>query len=62
MCHLGIALPELDRPAQALINWVGDDLILGPIWQVRNGGVCPPQQPGLGVDLDQPAVERYTVR
>ena len=35
MCHLGIARPELDRPAQALINWVEDDLIAGDPWLVR---------------------------
>ena len=61
MCHLGIARPELDRPAQALIDWVEDDLITGEPWLVRDGGVCPPELPGLGVELDRPALARYTV-
>ena len=61
MCHLGIARPELDRPAQALINWVEDDLIAGDPWLVRHGGVRPPELPGLGVELDRPALARYTV-
>ena len=29
MCHLGVARPELDRPSQALIDWIEDDLVLG---------------------------------
>ena len=61
MCHLGLALPELDRPAQALINWVADDLVRGETWLVRDGGVRPPEAPGLGVELDRAALERYAV-
>lgn len=61
MCHVGIARPELDRPAQSLIAWVEDDLILGEPWLVRGGGVRPPEKPGLGVTLDRKAVETYAV-
>ncbi|MEH6472395.1 MAG: mandelate racemase/muconate lactonizing enzyme family protein [Halopseudomonas sp.] len=59
MCHLGMALPELDRPGQTLINWMESDLICGPRWSVRDGGVIPPEQPGLGVELDLVALEHY---
>ena len=59
MVHLGLACPELDRPAQALINWMEDDLVLGEPWLVREGGVSPPEKPGLGVELDREAFERY---
>lgn len=61
MCHLGLARPELDRPSQALINWVEDDLVLGEPWLVRDGGVRPPDTPGLGVELDHAALARYAV-
>ena len=61
MCHLGMARPELERPAQALINWVADDLVLGPTWLVEGGGVRPPDSPGLGVELDRDALKRYAV-
>ncbi len=61
MCHLGLARPELDRPSQALINWVEDDLVLGEPWLVRDGGVRPPDVPGLGVELDRAALARYAV-
>jgi glucarate dehydratase len=62
MCHLGMACPELHRPAQSLINWIEDDLVLGKPWLVRDGGVRPPEKPGLGVELDRDAFERYAER
>ena len=61
MCHLGIARPELDRPAQALIDWVEDDLVAGDPWPMRDGGVRPPERPGLGVEIDRDALHRYSV-
>lgn len=60
-CHLGIACSALDRPNQALIDWVEDDLTEGERWRVTEGGVCPPNVPGLGVALDRGALERYGV-
>ncbi len=61
MCHLGIARAEIDRPSQALISWAADDLVVGETWHVRDGGVRPPDTPGLGVELDREALERYAV-
>ncbi len=60
-CHLGIACLALDRPNQALIDWIEDDLIEGERWRVEDGGVRPPNIPGLGVALDRNALERYEV-
>jgi glucarate dehydratase len=62
MCHLGMVRPELDRPAQALIHLAQDDLILGDPWLLRDGGVTPPERPGLGVELDREALKRYAVK
>ena len=59
MCHLGVAVPALARPAQCLIDLVRDDLVLGETWLVRDGGVRPPDWPGLGVELDREALDRY---
>lgn len=59
MVHLGISLPNLGRPAQALIEQMADDLVTGDCWAVRDGGVIPPEMPGLGVEPDWPAIERY---
>jgi glucarate dehydratase len=57
--HLGLSTPELERPAQCLIDLLEDDLVTGPPWLVRDGGVRPPERPGLGVDLDLDAVSYY---
>ncbi len=59
MCHLGMALPELERPGQTLINWMESDLLRGPRWLVRDGGVIPPDLPGLGIELDPAALDHY---
>ena len=37
-----------------------NDLIVEPL-EIRNGQARVPQQPGLGVELDYAAVERYRV-
>ncbi|MBK7473576.1 MAG: mandelate racemase/muconate lactonizing enzyme family protein [Burkholderiales bacterium] len=59
MVHLGMACRELDRPGQALINFIEDDLVLGAPWLVKDGGVRPPDKPGLGIELDRAAFEHY---
>ena len=59
MVHLGMACRELDRPAQALMNFIENDLVLGSPWLVKDGGVRPPDKPGLGIELDREAFERY---
>jgi glucarate dehydratase len=55
--HLGMSTPELERPAQSLIDLLTDDLVMGERWDVRNGGVRAPDLPGLGVILDRAAVQ-----
>jgi glucarate dehydratase len=62
LSHFGIACPEADRPAQSLIDWCEDDLIDGPVWHVRDGGVRPPEKPGLGIEIDQDSLARYAER
>jgi glucarate dehydratase len=57
-CHIGMVCPQADRPGQALINWVEDDLVLGDEFTIRDGGVRPPEKPGLGIEIDQEALER----
>ena len=38
---------------------IADDLVLGETWLVRDGGVRPPDRPGLGVELDREALDRF---
>ena len=52
-------LPVLSRPIQALINHLKDDLIQEEDYEMVHGGVKVPDRPGLGVTLDNKAVEKY---
>ena len=61
-CHIGMASKEMTRPAQTLINWVEHPLTQGARWAVKDGGVRPPDRPGLGVDLDRAALREYAAR
>jgi L-alanine-DL-glutamate epimerase-like enolase superfamily enzyme len=55
--HLGMSMPELERPAQSLMDLCAEDLVLGDRWDVRLGGVRAPPAAGLGVTLDRAAFE-----
>jgi glucarate dehydratase len=59
MCHFGVLCLQADRPGQALMDWIEDDCIEGEPWHVKNGGVRPPDRPGLGVELDRAAIAKY---
>jgi glucarate dehydratase len=60
MVHVGISCPDINRASQSLIDYVEDDLIEGPKWQLTNGGVVPANRPGLGVELDRAALQKYS--
>ena len=44
---------------QALINHLKDDLIQEEDYEMVHGAVKVPDRPGLGVTLDNKAVEKY---
>ncbi len=57
--HFGMACPEAVRPAQALVYWLEESLIEDmDRWHVHDGGVIPPEKPGLGITLNRDAFER----
>ena len=58
-CHMFISFPVLNRPMQALINYLKDDLIQEEDCEMVHGGVKVADRPGLGVTLDNKAVEKY---
>ena len=60
--HLGMSTPQLERPAQSLMDLCAEDLILGDRWQVRKGVVRAPATAGLGVLLDREALEACHAR
>lgn len=58
-CHVGMAAKEMTRPGQTLIDWIEHPLTQSAPWKVRDGGVAPPDRPGLGVELDRDALDHY---
>jgi glucarate dehydratase len=60
--HLAAATPYLDRPSQSLLRWTVDDVVAGGPFAPEQGYVEIPTGPGLGVDLDEQALERGVER
>ena len=58
-CQLGAVMPTATLPAVTSSHTYEDDLILKSP-PVQRGFMKVPEGPGLGVDLDEDAVERYT--
>lgn len=55
--HLGAVLPQARWPAITCLNTYQDDLIEDPL-EIRRGYVRVPQLPGLGVAIDEAALQR----
>ncbi|MBA2643656.1 MAG: mandelate racemase/muconate lactonizing enzyme family protein [Actinobacteria bacterium] len=60
--HIAAATPYLDKPSQSLLRWTADDVIAGGPFSPENGFVGVPTGPGLGVELDEIALERCVER
>ncbi len=60
--HVAAATAYLDRPSQSLLRWTTDDVIVGGPFSPEGGVVDVPGGPGLGVELDEPALARCVER
>jgi glucarate dehydratase len=60
--HVAAATPYVDRPSQSLLRWTTDDVIVGGPFSPERGVVPVPTGPGLGVELDDEALERCVER
>ena len=58
-CHLGAVMPTATLPGVTASHAYEDDLIVTG-HQVQRGFVKVPENPGLGIELDEEAIERYT--
>jgi muconate cycloisomerase len=58
--HLACAAPSADWGVSLTHFYLADDLVRQPL-PLRDGGVALPAGPGLGVDVDEAAVERMRV-
>jgi glucarate dehydratase len=58
MVHLGAALPTVPYALDTHYPWQSDEIIVGGRMKFEEGSVMVPTGPGLGVELDRPALEK----
>lgn len=56
--HLGAVLPLAQWPSVNCLNNYADDLLVDPL-VISGGCVRVPEGPGLGIEIDEPALDRY---
>lgn len=59
--HLGAVLPFAQWPAVNCLNNYADDLLVEPL-TIAGGYARVPEAPGLGVQVDETALERYAMQ
>jgi len=59
--HLGAVLPFAQWPAVNCLNNYADDLLREPV-QIKGGFARVPEGPGLGIDIDTEALDRYRMQ
>jgi glucarate dehydratase len=60
MLHLGAVLPNLSFAADAHYHHLTDDVIRGGLMKYEEGCIAVPKGPGLGVELDEDKLRRYS--
>lgn len=60
--HIAAASPYLRWPSQSLLRWMTDDVVVGGPVSPEVGVLPVPMGPGLGVELDEDALERCAER
>jgi len=58
MTHLGAAMPNLGYALDTHYPWQWDEIIVGGRMKIEGGCVTLPKGPGLGVELDRPALAK----
>ena len=59
--HLACAVPNVDWGVSLTHFYLAEDIVRQPL-AIRDGAVALPAGPGLGVEVDEAAVERYRVK
>lgn len=60
--QIAAATSHVARPSQSLLRWTMDDVIVGGPFSPESGVVAVPTGPGLGIELDEAALERCVER
>ena len=58
MTHLAAAVPNLIYASDTHYPWNPDDIIKGPMFEIKDGYLDVPTGPGLGVELDLRDLDR----
>lgn len=59
--HLGAVLPFAQWPSVNCLNNYADDLLAAPL-HIQGGGVRVPEAPGLGIEIDEQALDRFRMQ
>ena len=59
--HLACAVPNVDWGVSLTHFYLAEDIVRQPL-PIRDGAVALPQGPGLGIEVDEAAVERFRVK
>ena len=59
--HLACAVPNVDWGVSLTNFYLAEDIVKRPL-AIAGGSVALPDGPGLGVEVDEDAVERFRVR
>ncbi|MFB6073424.1 MAG: enolase C-terminal domain-like protein [Haloarculaceae archaeon] len=62
MTHVAAAMPAVRYACDTHYPWMADDVIADPPVEISDGTVDVPDDPGLGVELDEDRVERMHER
>ena len=57
--HVSAAMPWIHEPSQSVFRWQIGDVIQGGPFRHKDNVVRVPEGPGLGVELDRSALERW---
>lgn len=62
MTHVAAAMPSLSHAADSHYPWMADDVIVDAPIEFEDGRIAVPDDPGLGVELDDDEVTRLNER
>ena len=58
IAHIAVSLPQLDWDVSVTNQYLEDDIVAAPVREV-NGAICPPDGPGLGIDVEGRKLDLY---
>jgi glucarate dehydratase len=60
MLHVASTMPNLVRAIDSHYHHLTDDIIKGPMLKYKDGAMSVPEGPGLGVELDEDKMKKYS--